>query len=106
MGLGVGLGLTLATTGAAKRWMVAEAVSQSVPMQPWTWTRMMPVGSLAPLRMRVGFAASSALSSGGESSLGAWPLIVSMVQAQAGATSPPSMQVGSAASALMVSEVL
>eukprot|EP00964_Phaeocystis_antarctica_P123638 scaffold87325_cov48-Phaeocystis_antarctica.AAC.1 len=53
---------TLATTGAAKRWMVAEAVSQSVPMQPWTWMRMMPVGSLAPLRMRVGFAASSALS--------------------------------------------
>jgi hypothetical protein len=29
-----------------------------------------------------------------------------MVQVQVGATSPPSMQVGSAASALMVSEVL
>ena len=81
-------------------------MSQSVPMQPWTWTTMMPVGSLAPLRMRVGFAASSALSSGGASFLGAWPLIVRMVQVQVGATSPPSMQVGSAASALMVSEVL
>ena len=31
MGFRLGLGLTLATTGAAKRWMVAEAVSQSVP---------------------------------------------------------------------------
>ena len=77
-----------------------------MPMQPWTWRRRMPVGSLAPLRMRVGFAASSALSSGGASSLGAALLMVTMLQLQAGATSPPSMQVGSAASALMVSEVL
>ena len=83
--------------------MVAEAVSQSVPMQPWTWMRMMPVGSLAPLRMRVGFAASSALR---YCSVGATPLMVSTVQLHLGATSPPSMQVGSAASALMVSEVL
>ena len=78
-------------------------MSQSVPMQPWTWTTMMPVGSLAPLRMRVGFAASSALR---YCSVGAWPLMVSTVQLHLGATSPPSMQVGSAASALMVSEVL
>ena len=51
-------------------------------------------------------AITSALSSGDASSLGAWPLIVRMVQVHVGATSPPSMQVGSAASALMVSEVL
>ena len=81
-------------------------VSLSVPMQPWTWRTRMPVGSLAPLRMRVGFAASSALSSGGASALGAAPLMLTILQLQAGATSPPSMQVGSEASALMVSEVL
>ena len=77
-----------------------------MPMQPRTWRRRVPVGSLAPLKMRVGFAASSARSSGGASSLGAAPLMATTLQLQAGATSPPSMQVGSAASALMVSEVL
>ena len=85
---------------------VRVRVSQSVPIQPCTWRTMTPVGSLAPLRMRVGFAASSALSSGGASALGAASLMVTMLQLQTGATSPPSMQVGSEASALMVSEVL
>ncbi len=121
--------------------MVADAVSQSVPMQPLTCTTMTPVGNLLPSRMRVGLAASCsggvggilqdmgqqargalaglagiishavegtltlARSSGVASSL-VMPLTVKTVQVHVSATSPPLMQVGRAASALMVSEVL
>jgi len=45
-------------------------------------------------------------SSSGVVSLLVMPLTVKMVQVHISATSPPSMQVGRAASALMVSEVL